>query len=257
MHAWRLDEITYRAVREEGARIEVAVLPLGATEPHNFHLPYGTDTFQVETIANGACAYARGQGAEVLLLPTLPYGTETNLQQFPFAMNVRPSTIARIITDLSESLERSGVRKLVLLNGHGGNDLKWILRELYGSTKVQLFVCNWYKVAADQHGAIFEEAGDHAGELETSMGLAHFPGLVSMSDADSTPARVSRFEAVRRGWVEITRPWHLLTTHSGVGDPRAATAEKGQILTRIVTERVGAFLVELSRSPIDETFPFQ
>ncbi|MGZ3390340.1 MAG: creatininase family protein, partial [Isosphaeraceae bacterium] len=74
--------------------------------------------------------------------------------------------------------------------------------------------------------------------------------------ADAGSVRQSRFSAVNKGWVEITRPWHILTTNSGSGDPRAATAAKGQALTDLVCERIGSFLVELARSPLDEVFPF-
>src|SRR4029077_20608570 len=119
-----------------------------------------------------------------------------------------------------------------------------------------LFLCNWYKVGTDRHRAIFEEPGDHAGELETSMGLAHFPDLVAMDQADAGTMALTRFEAVNRGWIEITRPWHLLTTNSGAGDPRPATAEKGERLTEIVVERLASFLVELAASPVDESFPY-
>ena len=70
--------------------------------------------------------------------------------RFPLAMNLNPSTVARVITDLVASLATHGVRKCVLLNGHGGNDLKWVLRELHLTTPVHLFLCNWYKMAADQ-----------------------------------------------------------------------------------------------------------
>src|SRR3974377_1865800 len=179
MQPWRLDELKYGQVKANPP-YEVAVLPLGATEPHNLHLPYGTDTFQVETIAGRACAMATQQGARVVLLPTIPYGTETNQMKFPLAMNLNPSTLARVITDLVESLEAHGIRKALLLNGHGGNDLKWVLRELHRTTKVHLFLCNWYKVAADGYATIFAEKDDHAGEMETSMGLAHFPDLVKL-----------------------------------------------------------------------------
>jgi creatinine amidohydrolase len=68
--------------------------------------------------------------------------------------------------------------------------------------------------------------------------------------------RPSRFEAVNRGWVELTRPWHLLTTNSGSGDPRSATAAKGEELTALVVERIGRFLCELARGPLDDAFPF-
>ena len=253
---WQLGDLSYDDVRGQPP-IEVAVLPLGATEPHNLHLPYATDTLQVETIADLACQRAHEAGARVVALPPLPYGTETNQMGFPWAMNLDPTTVFAIVTDLVRSLEAHGVRKLVLLNGHGGNDLKWMLRQLHRGTPVQIFLCHWYRVGSDHHKVIFDDAGDHAGELETSMILAHHPDLVRMEAADAGMTAESRFEAVARGWVEITRPWHLLTTNSGAGDPRPATAEKGRALTEIVVDRISAFLVELSASPIDESFPFR
>ncbi len=184
MDLWRLAELNYGQIKGE-APFEVAVLPLGATEPHNLHLPYGTDTFQVEVIAGRACAWAHRHGARVVQLPALPYGTETNQMKFPMAMNVNPSTLARVIADLVESLEAHQIGRCLLLNGHGGNDLKWVLRELHRSTRVHLFLCNWYKVASDVYSTIFREKDDHAGEMETSMGLAHFAGLVAPEQADS------------------------------------------------------------------------
>ncbi len=255
MRPWLLADLNYGEVRDRPP-FDVAVLPLGATEPHNLHLPYATDTLQVEAIGHRACAKAHGRGARVVLLPTLPFGTETNLARFPLAMNLDPSTVARVVADLVASLAASGVRKCVLLNGHGGNDLKWMLRELYGKTPVHLFACAWYKLAADRHATIFDDAGDHAGELETSMGLFHFPDLVAMEQADPGRLAPSRFEAVNRGWVEITRPWHLLTTNTGAGDPRPATAAKGEALTEAVVTRLADFLEDLAKSPVDETFPF-
>jgi creatinine amidohydrolase len=254
-HPWYLAELNYGQVKSQPP-FEVALLPLGATEPHNLHLPYGTDTFQVEVIAGRAAASANEAGARVLVLPAVPYGTETNQMRFPLAMNLNPRTLGLLITDLVESLATHGIRKCVLLNGHGGNDLKWVLRELHRTSPVQLFLCNWYKVAADRHRELFRDAGDHAGELETSMGLAHFPSLVALEQADPGATAATRFEAVNRGWVEITRPWHLLTTNSGAGDPRPATAAKGEALTAIVVERLAGFLTELSASPLDEDFPY-
>lgn len=255
MTPWSLVETTYDAIRGR-APYEVAVLPFGATEPHNLHMPYGTDTFQVDVIGRRACEAAHARGARVVLLPALPYGTETNQMRFPMAMNLNPSTVARVIEDLVDSLAAHGVLKCVLLNGHGGNDLKWVLRELHLRTEVHLFLCNWYKLAADRHATLFDDAGDHAGELETSMGLAHFPHLIAMERADPGALAPTRFEAVNQGWVEITRPWHLLTTNSGAGDPRPATAAKGEALTAIAVDRLSGFLVDLAASPADATFPY-
>ncbi len=195
-------------------------------------------------------------GARVVVLPAIPYGTETNQMRFPMAMNLNPSTMGRVIADLVESLEAHGITRCVILNGHGGNDLKWVLRELHRSTKVHLFLCNWYKMISDCYSTIFREKDDHAGEMETSMGLAHFPGLVAMDRADPGSVRPSRFEAINRGWVEITRPWHLLTTNSGAGDPRAASAAKGEALTELVAERIGGIPPRAGRQPDRRHLPF-
>lgn len=255
MHPWCLEDVTYGQVKESGPYV-VGVLPLGATEPHNLHLPYGTDTFQVDVVADRACALAWERGARVLKLPTIPYGTETNQMAFPLAMNLNPSTLARVIADLVDSLAAHGVSRCLILNGHGGNDLKWVLRELHRATPVRLFLCDWFRVGLDVYETIFQARDDHAGEMETSMGLAHFPGKVALDLADPGTVKTTRFEAVNRGWVQITRPWHLLTTNSGAGDPRAATAAKGEEYTRIASERIGRFLAELAMTPLDESFPF-
>jgi creatinine amidohydrolase len=255
MRPWHLAETNYGDVLKR-APFEVAVLPFGATEPHNLHLPYGTDTLQVDVVADRACSLAFERGAKVVRLPTLPYGTETNQMAFPLAMNLNPSTVLAVLTDLVESLQTHGIRKCVLLNGHGGNEFKGMLRQLYGKTNVHLFACNWYKAAADRHAEIFDDAGDHAGELETSMILAHHPDLVRLSTADPGAMARPRFEALDRGWIEMTRPWHLLTTNSGAGDPGPSTAEKGHAITEIVVGRIADFLVELSATPIDDRFPY-
>jgi creatinine amidohydrolase len=256
---WKLAETNYAYVKEHA--FEVAVLPLGATEPHNLHLPYGTDCFEADTIGEHICAAAHERGAKVVLLPTMPYGTETNQMAFPLAMNVNPSTLLAVIRDLVDSLAGHGIRKIVLLNSHGGNDLKPVLRELYGETPAHVFLCNWYAALSDMQREIFAHADDHAGEMETSLGLAYFPDLVARNPdgslaADEGATRSTRFEAVNRGWVSITRPWHLLTTNSGAGNPHAATAEKGRLLVKHVVDRLATFLVELSAAELDERFPF-
>ena len=207
MRPWKLSETNYGYVKQNG--YEVAVLPLGATEPHNLHLPYGTDTLESDVIGGQVCEEAHRRGAKVVLLPTLPYGTETNQREFPLSMNVNPSTLGRVITDLVDSLVNHGIRKILLLNSHGGNDLKPVLRELYGRAPAHLFLCNWYRMLADVEHEIFDEPGDHAGEMETSLALAFFPELVARKPdgslwADEGATAETRFEAVV---VQDGAPW--------------------------------------------------
>jgi creatinine amidohydrolase len=251
-----LAEQTHAAVR--GVDWKAAVLPFGATEPHNLHLPYGTDTFQVEEMARRAAARALEAGARVVVLPAVPFGVNTNYFQVPgaLALSVTPTTLLALVGDLVDSLERQGVRKLVLLNGHGGNELKPVLRQLHHRTGVFLCLCDWYRMAADLYPGLFERPGEHADEVETSLGLALFPHLVHPEQADAGASRPTRFEAVNRGWVSITRPWHLATTNTGLGDPRAASAEKGRRLMDALVGRLAAFLAELAAAPMDKEFPY-
>ncbi len=262
MRHWILEETNYGEIKQNP--IEVAVLPTGATEPHNLHMPYGTDNYQITEIASRACQLAYEQGAKVVMLPTLPYGTETNMRQFPFAMNLNPSTILQIFKDLILSLEQSGVKKLLILNGHGGNGFKPSLRELYGTTSVQLFLCDWMKgLMKEKRAELFDAPGDHADEVETSLGLAFFPDLISRDEttgklnADDGNMAAHRFDAVAKGYVSISRPWHTLTTNSGAGNPHAASAEKGEKLMEFFVKEISDFLIQLANSEIDETFPFE
>jgi creatinine amidohydrolase len=257
---WNLLHLNYATVKQQ--TYEVAVLPLGATEPHNLHLPYGTDVLEGRIVGEQICAAAAARGAAVVLLPTLPFGTETNMSHFPLALNLNPSTLFAVVTDLVESLVQSGLRKIVLLNSHGGNDLKPLLRELYGKTPAHLFLCNWYQALGGAYEQIFEHGEDHAGEMETSFAMAFFPELVGRHAdgsllADAGNKRPFRLRALQEGWVSITRPWHLLTTNSGAAPPHAATAEKGRQLMDVIVERLAGFLVELAATPIDDMFPFQ
>src|SRR5436309_10461685 len=105
MRPWVLSELNYGHVKSHPP-IEAAVLPFGATEPHNLHMPYGTDTFQVDVLGRRACAKAYATGARVLLLPPMPYGVNTNYFRVPGALacSVTPTTLLAFIADLTESM---------------------------------------------------------------------------------------------------------------------------------------------------------
>jgi creatinine amidohydrolase len=257
---WQLEQATLADVRR--LDWQVALLPTGATEPHNLHLPYGTDSFEARYLADACCKKAWELGGKIVQLPVIPYGTETNMQSFPLAMNLQPTTLFLVLRDLVQSIEASGIKKLVIFNSHGGNDFKPFLREVACQTKVHLFLCNWYQMIRDVADTICQNPDDHAGEMETSLILHFHPELVARAAdghlaADAGQQRPMRFEALRKGWVGISRPWHLLTTNTGSGNPHMATAEKGQQLVSAIANRIGPFLAELSLSPTDDWFPFE
>lgn len=238
-----LAENNWRAV--SASAFEVAVLPWGATEAHNFHLPYGTDNFEASRIAEYAAELATADGASVMVLPTVPYGVQSGQLDIPFCMHVRPSTQLALLRDIVNSLERHGVRKLVILNGHGGNDFRSIIRELQPETSVFLCTLDWYRAVPP--GEFFDEPGDHAGELETSVMMHLEPGLVlPLSEAGDGAARKFRVSALCEGWAWSPRRWTHVSSDTGVGDPRASSAEKGSAYVSAVVRRIAGFLVELS-----------
>lgn len=254
MRPYVLAETNLKSVRENPAQL--AILPWGATEPHNLHLPYGTDSLIVTRVAELLCQNAWEQGARVYLLPTVPFGVNTNTLAFPLVINMNPSTQLAVLKDIVNSLKAAGIRKLLLLNGHGGNDFNPHQRELFDSG-VFIATCNWWQVCTDIAHKILSEVGDHADELETSVGLHLFANFVAPLDqADDGRVRTARFAAMNEGWVKITRPWEKLTTNTGVGNPRKATAEKGRRCVEAVLERLTPFVVEFAKAEIDPMFPY-
>lgn len=254
---WVLSENTHAFVRSQ--KWDVVVLPCAATEPHNLHMPYGTDVYEAAVIGERACELAYKRGARALCLPVIPFGVNTNYFNIPggLACNLNPSTLYAVITDIVDAMERQGIRKVMLLNAHGGNEIKPVLRELHHRSKVFVSLCDFWRVGLDKDKEIFNDPGDHAGELETSLGMAFFPQFMApLSDADAGTLAKPKIEALSKGWVQLTRPWHLATTNTGVGDPSKSSAEKGRAYLDLITQRIGDYLYDLSKAEIDAKFPY-
>jgi creatinine amidohydrolase len=248
-----LGELTWRTVQE--TPYEVAVLPWGATEAHNLHLPYGTDSLQAARIGEEAARMANARGGSVIVLPTVPFGVNTQQLDIPLTLNMRPSTQAAVLRDLVASLEPSTIHKFVILNGHGGNDFRQIIRELQVDTPVFLCLANWYE--AVPHEGFFDHSGikDHAGEMETSVMLHLLPHLVlPLSKAGDGKTKRFRIPAMREGVAWAPRQWTKVTQDTGAGDPQGATAEKGAAYFAAVTEKLGEFLCDLSQTPLEDLY---
>lgn len=242
-----LAETNWKKVQE--TQYQVAVLPWGATEAHNYHLPYATDNFQVNGIIEMAAKNAWEKGAKVIALPTVPYGVQTGQLDIKLCMNILPSTQLAILKDLCDVLLRSGIQKLVILNGHGGNDFKSIIREL-SFLFPELFVCciNWFKTE-DKKGYFDALDGDHADEMETSAMLYLQPHLVDLKEAGDGFAKQWKFDGMKEGWVVAQRAWTQVSADTGVGNPHQATAEKGERYLLAVAKKIENFLVELAETP--------
>lgn len=242
-----LAETNWKSVKD--TRYEVAILPWGATEPHNLHLPYGTDVYETRHISERAAEFAWNKGAKVVALPTVPFGVNTGQLDLRLAINMNPSTQFAVLSDVASAISGQGIRKLAILNGHGGNDFRQMIREL--QPKLHIFICtiNWWTCIKSTE--IFVEPGDHAGEMETSLMMALEPDLpLSVKEAGPGKARRFRIAGLRDGWAWAPRQWTKVTDDTGTGNPYAATVEKGEKFLRAVTEKVGGFLIDLAAADL-------
>ncbi len=229
------------------------MLPWGATEAHNYHLPYGTDNYETMHVAAESARIAVEAGASVVVLPVVPFGVNTGQLDIPFCLNMNPSTQAAVLRDIAFALEGQGVMKLVILNGHGGNDFRQMIRELQPECGVFISMVNWWNCV--DPSAYFDEPGDHAGELETSVMQHIAPATVlPLSEAGDGKAKKFAIRGLREGWAWAPRQWTSVTDDTGTGNPAAATAEKGRVFLEAVTNRVAGFLVELSGADRDRMY---
>jgi creatinine amidohydrolase len=242
---WIIAETNWKQV--QAIEYDVAVLPWGATEAHNYHLPYATDNLQVEAIAAEAGRIAWSSGAKVAVLPTIPFGVQTGQLDIPFCINMNPSTQMAVLEDIIDSLAGVGVPKLVVLNGHGGNDFKQMLRELQARHPT-IFLCtvSWFQ--ADRGDGIFDIIGDHADERETSLILHLTPSLVlPKSEWGEGKDNLWTIPAMKAKWAWAQRAWTQATHDTGSGDPQHATAEKGARYFEVLSQKIGAFLQDLAQ----------
>jgi hypothetical protein len=168
----------------------------------------------------------------VAILPNMPFGVQTGQLDIPFCINMNPGTQLAVLE--RRDLKRSGawaILKFVVMNGHGGNDFRQMLRELQPQVGIFLCAIDWYRVVG--LGGFFEDLGDHAGEMETSLMMHLAPELVlPLSEAGDGRERKPRIAAFRERWAWAPRRWTQVSADTGVGDPRAATADRAPATPR-------------------------
>ncbi len=237
-------EANYRQLLDR--RPNVAVLPWGATEAHNFHLPHGTDVVEAAAIAEAAADIAAARGSRPIVLPVIPFGNNAQQQDQVATIHLSTATALGILRDVTTSLKRQGIDRLVVLNAHGGNDFKPMVRDVALESGSLIVVVDFWRMQADALTRIFTEPGDHAGEMETSLLLHLRPELVVMSQAGEGTANAWAIESLRQSGVWTPRPWSAVHPDTGSGNPAGATARKGAEYFEAVTRGIAEVLVELS-----------
>ncbi|MPQ97393.1 creatininase family protein [Modestobacter sp. I12A-02628] len=231
----------------------VAVVPIGAVEQHGPHLPLMTDCFIAEQVATRAVA-ALPDDAPVWLLPTQSIGKSTEHLGWPGTLTWSTETLLAMCRDLGRSVAASGFRRLVFVNGHGGNPslLDTVARDVRVATGLMVFPISVFRLGLpaglDLVGADFDVHGGHS---ETSVMLALAPDTVHMdraveggravADLFAGPGLLTLEGAVPTAWVTDD-----VSSNGVVGDPRRASAAVGEQIVAWWTARLAAALLEVS-----------
>jgi creatinine amidohydrolase len=226
----------------------VAVLPWGATEAHNRHLPYGSDVIEATMLAERAAEMAYERGARVAVLPTIPFGNDEQQLDQACTISFTTATALAILRDVVRSLTRQGVDRLILLNAHGGNQFQPLVRDVQGEFGALIVVANFYDMAPDVKRETFEAPGDHADEMETSLLLHLRPELVELREAGPGSRTPFAIAALKQPGVWSPRPWSRSHADTGSGDPSRATAAKGKQFFDAVAESLAMLLVDVSNA---------
>lgn len=229
------------------------VVPLGSIEQHGMHLPLSVDTAQVTAVAERA---ERELRESALFLPTLWLGCSDHHKDFAGTISLPPTLYTGNIKAIARSVLRGGFKRILFLNGHGGNEtpaaqaLTELVSEDDDADAAYLVFSSWWQVARDAlepaRHSMTTPAISHACEYETSMMLALRPDLVNRSQAREAPQALIKppwFESGGGGGrVRVFKRFHRLTPGGSMGAPTAATAEKGHSMLAAVTTEVVAFL---------------
>ena len=252
MRPYILAECNWKDIKDRA--IELAILPWGAVEAHNYHLPYASDVIESDNISASAAKIAYENGAKVIVLPTLPYGVNTGQTDIKLDLNINPSTQSAIIKDICEVLDQQEIFKLLIVNSHGGNDFKSILREI-GLKFPRMFLCccDWFRSVDKKE--FFTNMGDHADEMETSLILHLAHDLVlPLSQAGQGEEKKIKIQGIREGWAWTERKWLQATSDTGIGNPLKATAEKGEKYFTAIVQKVSELIIEIANADINDLY---
>jgi len=251
-----LGELTWPMARERLAEVDLALLPVGSTEQHGPHLPLDTDAFDAEYLACQVAAACTDP--KPLVLPLIPYGVSYHHEDFDGTISVSPDTLSRMVYEVGMNLARQGIKKLIIINGHGGNApaLKFAAQNINRDAHIFTTVETGESSDADVM-AICETTGDvHSGEIETSTALATRPHLVRMEEAKVFIPKFSShyLDFSHKRSVEWYTRTARISTSGVMGDPSKASMEKGRRIWTIMIANLVEFVEDLKDMTLEEIY---
>jgi|Deesub1362B_J571_1020462.scaffolds.fasta_scaffold00003_563 creatinine amidohydrolase len=246
---WVLSDLKWPEAEKIIKQIDLAIIPTGSIEQHGPHLPLINDYALAEAIARAAAEKSK---SKVLIVPVVMAGVSEHHMKFPGTITIKSETFMSILFDVAESLKRHGVKRLVILNGHGGNtpSIQLILRRIREELGLTVSAINYWQLIPDVIDKVLESrVWGHAGEFETSVALYIYPDKVAKKKIRKPKLRKLSLpysnpnEKVR---VYLPINWEEYTDNGVLGDPTLASAEKGGILINALLDRIIQFIESFS-----------
>lgn len=248
--------LTWEEASERTRETDIALLPVGAIEQHGPHLPLDVDAFDADYLARKvaeACS-----DPKPLVMPLVPYGVSYHHDDFPGTISITNEAMSKYIYDIGVSLHRNGIRKLIIINGHGDNapTLNFAAQMINRDTGMFVCVDTGETSDSDIEPLTTTHNDIHAGEVETSTTLAIRPELVRMDKAQNTTLKFSNryLDFSSKNYI----PWYVQTkkiSEDGtMGDPTVASIEKGQKIWEIMISHLVAFVEAISGMDLEEIY---
>jgi creatinine amidohydrolase len=236
----------------------VVIVPTAAVEQHGRHMPLNVDCTLVESVATRSAERVRSQ-IPVLVAPVVSYGVSGYHMQYPGTMTLSMATFMNVVEELCASLIHHGFRRILLLNGHGGNDdpLKIAIRNIADTTGVAVAAASYWDIAGAGLAPFKDVEVDyvpgHACGFETACMLALKPELVDRQAIEAALGTPSDDDGdIRINDVGSRLPKQISTWggHGWRGNPAQGSAENGEKYLQVIAEHVGDFLVQFANIDI-------
>ncbi len=249
-------ELSWEEAEARTQAVDLAILPVGAIEQHGPHLPLDVDAFDAFYLAQRvaeACSHPKP-----LVLPLVPYGVSYHHSQFKGTVSVSNEAMSAFIYDIGMSLAQNGIKKILIINGHGDNSPALNYAAQMINRDAQIFVCVDTGETSDHdiYELIQTHNDIHAGEVETSTTLVTRPHLVKMDKVKDMTIQFSN------RYLDFTSkysvPWYAhtdkLSANGVLGDPTKANVEKGKKIWQIMIAHLVTLAEELKRLSLEEIY---
>jgi len=224
-----------------GKKFDKAILAVGSCENHGFHLHFGTDTFVSAMLSEKVAEEVEG----LLVLPPVNVGMSQHYAHFPFTLSLQPETLIAVLKDIMRCVVKNGIKRIFIMNGHDGNiaPIEIAARSIkleFPEVRIASLDAWWVTAGNLLPPGTFEvwNGLGHAGEGETSIGLALFPELIEMDQARGVVPNLPEHVEIKWNFAELTNT-------GATGDPSKATAEKGAKMVDVLIKAVVQFIKDM------------